>query len=58
MEKKNGLKIPKKTSPSKYRGAGYKTLHKIAVRCYKQPFGGKNFKKRGLIIDHFWDGKK
>ena len=25
------------------------TLHKIAVRSYKQPFGGKNFKKRGLI---------
>ena len=22
-------------------GAGYKTLHKIAVRSYKQPFGGK-----------------
>ena len=37
-------------------GAGYKTLHKIAVRSYKQPFGGKNFKKRGLITDHFWDG--
>ena len=31
-------------------GAGYKTLHKIAVRSYKQPFGGQNLKKRGLII--------
>ena len=40
----------------KYRGAGYKTLLKIAVRSYKQPFGGKNLKKRGLITDHFWDG--
>ena len=39
-----------------YRGAGYKTWHKIAVRSYKQPFGGKIFKKRGLINDHFWDG--
>ena len=40
-----------------YRGgACYKTLHKIAVRSYKQPFGGKNKKKRGLITDHFWDG--
>ena len=36
-------------------GAGYKTLHKIAVRSYKQPFGCKNLKKRGLITDHFWD---
>ena len=33
-----------------------KTLHKIAVRSYKQPFGGKNLKKRGLITDYFWDG--
>ena len=24
---------------------GYKTLHKIAVRSYKQPFGGKILKK-------------
>ena len=38
------------------QGAGYKTLHKIAVRSYKQPLGGKNLKKRGLITDHFWDG--
>ena len=36
-------------------GAGYKTLHKIAVRSYKQPFGCKNLKKRGLITDHFLD---
>ena len=34
--------------------ASYKTLHKIAVRSYEQPFGGKNL-KRGLITDHFWD---
>ena len=32
------------------QGAGHKTLHKIAVRSNKQPFGGKNLKKRGLII--------
>ena len=38
------------------QGAGYKTLQKIAGRAYKQPFGGKNFKKRGLMTDHFWDG--
>ena len=32
-------------------------MHKIAVRSYKQPFGGKNFKKRGKwIINHFWGG--
>ena len=31
------------------QGAGHKTLHKIAVRSNKQPFGGKNLKKRGLI---------
>ena len=31
------------------QGAGYKTLHKITVRSYKQPFRGKNLKKRGLI---------
>ena len=39
-----------------YKGAGYKTLHKIVVRSYKQPFGGKNLKKRGLITDHFLNG--
>ena len=38
------------------REAGNKTLHKIAVRPYKQPFGVKNLKKRDLITDHFWDG--
>ena len=36
--------------------AGYKTLHKIAGRSYKQPFGSKNFKKRGLMTAHFGDG--
>ena len=35
--------------------AGYKTLHKIAVRSYKQSFWDKN-KKRGVITDHFWNG--
>ena len=35
-----------------YRGAGYKTGHKITVRSYKQPFWGKNLKKRGLITNH------
>ena len=56
-EKKNFHKTPEEPVEyfSDYRGAGYKTLHKIAVRSYKQPFGGKNLKKRGLITDHFWD---
>ena len=30
-------------------GAGYKTLHKIAVRSYKQPLGGKNLRKNLYI---------
>ena len=45
-----------KSMTNYYRGAGYKTLHEIVVRPYKQSFGGKNLKKRGLITDHFWDG--
>ena len=36
--------------------AGFKTLHKIAVRSYNQTVVGKKNKKRGLITDHFWDG--
>ena len=35
-------------------GVGYNTLHKITVGSYKQPFGGKKFKKRGFITDHFF----
>ena len=31
------------------QGAGFKTLHKIAVKSYKRAFGGEKFKKRGLI---------
>ena len=38
-----------------YRRAGYKTWHKIVVRSSKQPFRGKNVKKRGLVTNHFWN---
>ena len=41
----------KVTSVGILQGAGYKTWHKITVRSYKQPFHGKNKKKRGLITN-------
>ena len=38
----NGGQKPKLILQGGRRPVGYKTWHKIAVRSYKQPFGGKN----------------